>query len=111
MVLTLVAVLGQAWAKSSNCRGRRIADAIRAFLDTDAPSWYPSRVNPFAGRLARILHQLAVDEHGDESPDRLDIEEMKRDAPDTLGERVQPLEDHANLKGSVDAFFGVTAER
>lgn len=36
-------------------RRREIADAVRAFLDSDAPSWYPSRVNPFAGRLARIL--------------------------------------------------------
>lgn len=32
-----------------------IADALRRFLATDAPSWYPSRVNPFAGRLARRL--------------------------------------------------------
>jgi acetylornithine/succinyldiaminopimelate/putrescine aminotransferase len=32
-----------------------IAAALRAFLDSDAPSWFPSRVNPFAGRLARRL--------------------------------------------------------
>lgn len=32
-----------------------IADAIRHFLDSDAPSWFPSRVNPFAGRFARRL--------------------------------------------------------
>ncbi|SVC94770.1 uncharacterized protein METZ01_LOCUS347624, partial [marine metagenome] len=32
-----------------------VAKAIVDFLASDAPSWYPSRVNPFAGRLARIL--------------------------------------------------------
>ena len=32
-----------------------IADAIRAYLDTTATSWFPSRVSPFAGRLARRL--------------------------------------------------------
>lgn len=32
-----------------------IAAAIRAYLESDAPNWYPSRVNPFAGRLARRL--------------------------------------------------------
>lgn len=32
-----------------------ITDAIRRFLDSDAPSWFPSRVSPFAGRLARRL--------------------------------------------------------
>ena len=36
-------------------RNPYIADAIRAYLASDAPSWYPSRVNPFAGRLARRL--------------------------------------------------------
>jgi acetylornithine/succinyldiaminopimelate/putrescine aminotransferase len=36
-------------------RRKEIADAVRAFLDSDAPSWFPSRVNPFAGRLARRL--------------------------------------------------------
>lgn len=36
-------------------RNPAIADAVRRFLDSDAPSWYPSRVNPFAGRLARRL--------------------------------------------------------
>ena len=32
-----------------------IARAIEEFLKSDAPSWYPSRVNPFSGRLARRL--------------------------------------------------------
>lgn len=32
-----------------------ITAALREFLDSNAPSWYPSRVNPFAGRLARKL--------------------------------------------------------
>ncbi len=32
-----------------------ITAAVRAFLDSDAINWYPSRVNPFAGRLARRL--------------------------------------------------------
>ncbi len=36
-------------------RNARIARALREFLDSDAPSWYPSRVSPFAGRLARRL--------------------------------------------------------
>ncbi|MFO0759385.1 MAG: aspartate aminotransferase family protein [Byssovorax sp.] len=34
-----------------------IAQAIRDYLDSDAPSWYPSRVNPFAGRLGRLLSE------------------------------------------------------
>ena len=32
-----------------------IAGAISEFLASQAPSWFPSRVNPFAGRLARRL--------------------------------------------------------
>jgi acetylornithine/succinyldiaminopimelate/putrescine aminotransferase len=36
-------------------RNPRVAEALRGFLDSDAPSWYPSRVSPFAGRLARRL--------------------------------------------------------
>lgn len=36
-------------------RNPHIADALRRYLDSDAPSWYPARVNPFAGRLARRL--------------------------------------------------------
>jgi acetylornithine/succinyldiaminopimelate/putrescine aminotransferase len=32
-----------------------ITRAVRAYLDSDEPSWYPSRVNPYAGRLARRL--------------------------------------------------------
>jgi acetylornithine/succinyldiaminopimelate/putrescine aminotransferase len=36
-------------------RNPQVAKAIREFLESDAPSWYPSRVSPFAGRLARRL--------------------------------------------------------
>ncbi len=32
-----------------------IVEAMKRFLDSDAASWYPSRVNPFGGRLARRL--------------------------------------------------------
>ncbi|HVK63949.1 MAG TPA: hypothetical protein VM694_05730, partial [Polyangium sp.] len=34
-----------------------VADAVRDWLATDAPSWYPSRVNPYAGRLGRALFE------------------------------------------------------
>lgn len=40
-------------------RNPYIADAVRRYLDSDAASWYPSRVNPFAGRLARRLCERA----------------------------------------------------
>ncbi len=36
-------------------RQPRITEAVKAFLDSDSPSWFPSRVNPFAGSLARRL--------------------------------------------------------
>jgi len=36
-------------------RNPQVAAALREFLESDAPSWYPSRVSPFAGRLARRL--------------------------------------------------------
>lgn len=36
-------------------RNGAVAAAVRAYLETDAPNWYPSRVNPFVGRLARRL--------------------------------------------------------
>jgi acetylornithine/succinyldiaminopimelate/putrescine aminotransferase len=36
-------------------RNPAIAAALRAFLDSDACNWFPARVNPFAGRLARVL--------------------------------------------------------
>ena len=36
-------------------RNAAVAAAIRGFLDGDAPNWFPSRVNPWAGRLARRL--------------------------------------------------------
>jgi acetylornithine/succinyldiaminopimelate/putrescine aminotransferase len=32
-----------------------VAQALRAFLDSDSPAWFPARVNPFAGSLARRL--------------------------------------------------------
>ena len=32
-----------------------IATAVRAFLETEAPNWYPARINPYAGLLARRL--------------------------------------------------------
>jgi acetylornithine/succinyldiaminopimelate/putrescine aminotransferase len=36
-----------------------IARAMLAFLDSDSPSWFPSRVNPYAGSLARRLCERA----------------------------------------------------
>jgi acetylornithine/succinyldiaminopimelate/putrescine aminotransferase len=39
-------------------RQRAVTDAVRAFLDSDSPSWFPSRVNPYAGSLARRLCEL-----------------------------------------------------
>lgn len=36
-----------------------IAAALRAFLDTDHVNWYPARVNPYAGSLARRLCERA----------------------------------------------------
>lgn len=38
-------------------RNPHIAQTIKDYLESDAPSWYPSRVNPFAGRLARLLSE------------------------------------------------------
>src|SRR5689334_11071059 len=32
-----------------------ITAAVQDFLRGDSPSWFPSRVNPYAGRLARKL--------------------------------------------------------
>jgi acetylornithine/succinyldiaminopimelate/putrescine aminotransferase len=36
-------------------RNPAITEAVRQFLETDSPSWFPSRVNPYAGSLARRL--------------------------------------------------------
>ena len=36
-------------------RNETITAALQSYLASDAPSWFPSRVNPFAGRLARRL--------------------------------------------------------
>lgn len=41
-----------------------IAQAIRDYLDSDAPSWFPSRVNPFSGRLARVLYERTGYDNG-----------------------------------------------
>ena len=32
-----------------------VSQAVRELLDSDSPSWFPSRVNPYAGSLARRL--------------------------------------------------------
>ena len=40
-----------------------VADALRAYLDTDAPNWQPSRVNPYAGRLGRRLCERTGYDH------------------------------------------------
>ncbi len=34
-----------------------ITAAVRAYLDSDVPTWFPSRVSPLAGRLARRLSE------------------------------------------------------
>lgn len=36
-------------------RNPEVGAALREFLESDAPSWYPSRVSPFAGRMAKRL--------------------------------------------------------
>ncbi len=38
-------------------RKKEIDDAIRSYLDSNHPEWFPSRVSPFAGRLAKQLCQ------------------------------------------------------
>lgn len=40
-------------------RNPTITAAVKEFLDSDAVNWFPSRVNPFAGSLARRLCQRA----------------------------------------------------
>ncbi len=40
-------------------RNPAIAQAVQAFLESDSPSWFPSRVNPYAGSLARRLCERA----------------------------------------------------
>ena len=32
-----------------------ISAAVRDFLDSDSPNWFPSRVNPYSGKFARLL--------------------------------------------------------
>lgn len=41
-----------------------VTAAVRAFLDGTAPNWFPSRVNPFAGDLARRLLARAGGPYG-----------------------------------------------
>src|SRR6185436_9560129 len=36
-------------------RNPEVAAAVRRYLESDLPNWFPARVNPFAGRLARRL--------------------------------------------------------
>jgi acetylornithine/succinyldiaminopimelate/putrescine aminotransferase len=40
-------------------RNPAIAQAVQGFLASDSPSWFPSRVNPYAGSLARRLCERA----------------------------------------------------
>jgi acetylornithine/succinyldiaminopimelate/putrescine aminotransferase len=40
-------------------RNPAITKAVVAFLESDSPSWFPSRVNPYAGSLARRLCERA----------------------------------------------------
>jgi acetylornithine/succinyldiaminopimelate/putrescine aminotransferase len=40
-------------------RNESISRAVIDFLQSDSPSWFPSRVNPFAGTLARRLCERA----------------------------------------------------
>lgn len=40
-------------------RNPAIARALREFLESDSPSWFPSRVNPYSGSLARRLCERA----------------------------------------------------
>lgn len=42
-------------AQAFGHRHPAVTAAVQAWLASDAPSWYPSRVNPYAGRLARRL--------------------------------------------------------
>ena len=36
-------------------RNPAVAEALKRSLDSEALSWFPSRVSPYAGRLARVL--------------------------------------------------------
>jgi acetylornithine/succinyldiaminopimelate/putrescine aminotransferase len=38
-------------------RNPAITAALVAYLQTDAPNWYPARVSPYAGRLAKKLYE------------------------------------------------------
>ena len=40
-------------------RNPTIAKAVVSFLESDSPSWFPSRVNPYAGSLGRRLCERA----------------------------------------------------
>ena len=45
-------------------RNAAIAAAVREFLDSDSPSWFPARVSPYAGSLARRLCERANGAYG-----------------------------------------------
>lgn len=45
-------------------RNETIAAAVRELLDSDSPSWFPSRVSPYAGSLARRLCERANGPYG-----------------------------------------------
>src|SRR5262245_58995993 len=36
-------------------RHPHVTQAVRELLDSDSPAWFPSRVNPYSGSLARRL--------------------------------------------------------
>ena len=42
-------------------RNGAITEALQTYLASDAPSWYPARVNPFSGALARRLSERTGD--------------------------------------------------
>lgn len=46
-------------------RNPAIAQALLEFLRSDSPSWFPSRVNPYAGSLARRLCERASSSSGE----------------------------------------------
>lgn len=44
-------------------RPQHVAEVLADYLKTDAPNWQPSRVNPYAGRLARRLCERTGYDH------------------------------------------------
>ncbi len=41
-----------------NHKNQSVIQAIKDFLDSEQPSWFPSRVSPYAGRLAKKLIEM-----------------------------------------------------